>query len=263
MIECQRLAHGAGTPTPAPRPAEVLSTLTWNGRPGPPQAGAPALLWLARTDDLLSAAEELAPSVLSTEERARAVEFWREEDRNTYLVTHVALRMLLGGCLGVDPARVPLDRAPCPLCDGRHGRPVVRDNPVHFSLSHTGRLGLIALAAVPVGVDIEAVPGSGTVAGVATALHPEEAAELMACRERERGVAFARVWGRKEAYLKGLGTGLGRDPSLDYLGTAARGAVQPYGWQIEDVAVGDGHAAAVATRARRSATAQLVSPQNI
>ncbi|MFD5395909.1 4'-phosphopantetheinyl transferase family protein [Streptomyces sp. NPDC127097] len=233
---------------PAPRAAELLSTETWSRRPGPPEPGEPADLRLTRTADLLSAAAELAPSVLSRDERDRAGEFRRAEDRNTYLVTHVALRMLLGGRLGAEPARVPLDRAPCLTCGGPHGRPVVRGNPVHFSLSHTGHLGLIALAAVPVGVDIEAVPAAGTVDGVATALHPKEAAELTVCQEEERGAAFARVWVRKEAYLKGLGIGLGRDPSLDYLGTAAHGAVQPHGWEIADVVVADGHRAAVATR---------------
>ncbi|MGW3008201.1 4'-phosphopantetheinyl transferase family protein [Streptomyces sp. NPDC001219] len=233
---------------PATRPATPLGIAAWNRRPGALKAGDPARLWLTHTGDLLSAAEESAASALSPEERARAAAFRRAEDRNTYLVTHVALRMLLGGFLGAEPSRVPLERDPCPLCGGPHGRPVVRGNPVHFSLSHTGHLGLIALAAVPVGADIEAVPGPGSVLDVATALHPDETAELTACREEERGAAFARVWVRKEAYLKGLGTGLGRDPSLDYLGTAARGAVQPDGWEIGDVEAGEGYRAAVAAR---------------
>jgi 4'-phosphopantetheinyl transferase len=54
------------------------------------------------------------------------------------------------------------------------------------------------------------------------------------------------VWTRKEAYLKGLGIGLGRDLRLDHVGASARGPRQVPGWAIADVAVEPGYAAAVA-----------------
>jgi 4'-phosphopantetheinyl transferase len=56
------------------------------------------------------------------------------------------------------------------------------------------------------------------------------------------------LWTRKEAYLKGLGTGLGRDLALDYLGTAAP-ELRPPDWHVADLPMPPGHAAAFAVRA--------------
>ncbi|MEU6478167.1 4'-phosphopantetheinyl transferase superfamily protein [Streptomyces sp. NPDC047017] len=207
--------------------------------------GRPAL-WLVRTDRFRAVAARAAATVLDAEERRRAAAFRRAEDRETYVAGHVGLRTLLGAYLELPPGDVPLERRPCSFCGQPHGRPVVRGNPVHFSLSHTAGLCLLAFATAPVGVDIEGVPALAVAAEAGTALHPREIAELDRCDAVERPAAFARVWARKEAYLKGLGTGLGRAPSLDYLGTAPDAATAPPGWTVDDVTVDQGYTAAVA-----------------
>lgn len=60
--------------------------------------------------------------------------------------------------------------------------------------------------------------------------------------------AFARLWARKEAYLKGLGTGFGRDIAADDV----RGDLP--GWCVTDLPAGPGHAAAVAAGSARDCT---------
>ncbi|MET9427114.1 4'-phosphopantetheinyl transferase superfamily protein [Streptomyces sp. NPDC003036] len=87
-----------------------------------------------------------------------------------------------------------------------------------------------------------------TCRGVRSALQPAEARELAALPEAERPAAFARAWVRKEAYLKGIGTGLGRSPSLDYVGTGPDPADGPPGWRVSDVVVPEDFTAAVAVR---------------
>ncbi|MFD4530132.1 4'-phosphopantetheinyl transferase superfamily protein [Streptomyces sp. NPDC058470] len=77
-------------------------------------------------------------------------------------------------------------------------------------------------------------------------LHPLETSELALCEEENRPRLFARTWARKEAYLKGLGTGLRRGLSTDYVGAAQNPGTDPKGWRISDLEVGDAHAAAVA-----------------
>lgn len=48
----------------------------------------------------------------------------------------------------------------------------------HFSLSRSGGLALAAVADVPVGVDIQAIPGSEIASDVLKLLHPNERAEI-------------------------------------------------------------------------------------
>ncbi|MFI8391488.1 4'-phosphopantetheinyl transferase family protein [Streptomyces sp. NPDC085540] len=181
--------------------------------------------------------------------RGRAASFLRAGDRSLYTAAHLGLRLLLGRYLDIDPAAVPLIRLECPTCDVLHGRPAVEGQPGHFSLSHSAGRGLLAFAAVPVGADVEAVRELKTVGEVVSALHAREAGERTATSPADRPRAFARPWAREEAHLKGLGTGLGRDPSLDHVGTGGSAASLP-DWSISDVAVGTAHEAAVAVCSR-------------
>jgi 4'-phosphopantetheinyl transferase len=125
---------------------------------------------------------------------------------------------------------------------------------VHFSLSHSGGTGLVAIASTPVGVDLEELASGTTVAVLSPRLHPAERAELSLLPESERPRTFTRVWCRKEAYLKGIGTGLSRPLSADYVGAAELPSA-PRGWQITDVPLDTGHLAALAvlTPGHRSA----------
>lgn len=205
-------------------------------------------MWIADAARDGGRAARLAPAVLDEDELGRAAAFRRAADRLTYVLAHVALRQLLAAVTGRDPRAVRLVRDACPRCGGPHGRPALDDGSVHFSLSHSGPVALLALSATPVGVDIERRPEPGTVAGVARMLHPKETAELRALDDTASSLAFARVWTRKEAYLKGLGTGLAGDSARDYLGTGAHPAPAPDGWSIMDVTAPDGFAAALAVR---------------
>ncbi|MFE9560836.1 4'-phosphopantetheinyl transferase family protein [Streptomyces sp. NPDC006487] len=214
-----------------------------------PSAASPAVstaVWLVDTDEQHGAAARLAPEVLDPAEQRRAAAFAREQDRRRYVAAHVALRVLLGSRLELAPGRVRITRAPCSSCGGPHGRPVTEDGPVHFSLSHSGRLALLALGPVPVGADVETLPPATAVRELAGQLHPREAAELEALDPEARPAAFARVWVRKEAYLKGLGIGLSRGLALDYVGTGDTPASGLPGWSLRNVAVPPGFSAAVA-----------------
>jgi 4'-phosphopantetheinyl transferase len=181
--------------------------------------------------------------LLSEEETRRAAAFRLQADRDRYHVAHTALRRELAVRLDMVPEAVTLTCADCPLCGGPHGRPSVPGDPLHFSLSHAGDLVLLAFAEVPVGVDVEKQPGLSLVTDVSRALHRREQDELAALPPGRRAAAFARCWTRKEAYLKGRGTGLAESPSLSYVGTE-RDPVAPPGWRIADVQVPVGYAAA-------------------
>lgn len=188
------------------------------------------------------------PDLLSPEERRRASSFRRKEDRDCYVAAHTALRVLLAGELGVAPSSVVFARQTCPACGGPHGRPTVPGAAVHYSLSRTDGLAVVAVADSPVGVDVERLPDAAAARETARALHPRERSELAELTASEHPSAFARCWTRKEASLKGLGTGLtGELLAGRYVGTGPR-PTPIKGWSLADVPVPAGYAAACAVR---------------
>jgi 4'-phosphopantetheinyl transferase len=214
-----------------------------------PLAGGQVDLWLLRQPKVGSPAAALDRSVLDEAEAHRAGTCKRSVGGHLYATAHIALRRLLGAYLGRTAASIRFAREPCPGCGGPHGRPAVATGAgaspdLHFSLSHGSGMVLVGVAATPIGADVELVPGAETVEICSPALHPEEHAELQAVPDQDRRAAFGRLWTRKEAYLKGLGTGLARDLSADYLGDDP--LRRPPGWTVLDIPCGPRYAAAAA-----------------
>ncbi|MDQ6806412.1 MAG: 4'-phosphopantetheinyl transferase superfamily protein [Actinomycetota bacterium] len=198
---------------------------------------------------------QLDASVLDEEERSRAARL-RGGERTGFLAAHILLRQLLGRRLGVAPGVVAYRREACPRCGAPRGRPAL-DGPgptLHFSLSRRAGVVLIALAPVAVGVDVEAVPPDATVADVAELLHPAEREQILAAGAATRAEVFTRLWARKEAYLKGIGTGVAHDLGADYLGTDEL-VPGPPGWTVVEVPVASGYGAAVAVQSTATVSA--------
>ncbi|MFD0270356.1 4'-phosphopantetheinyl transferase family protein [Streptomyces sp. NPDC127106] len=216
---------------------------------GEPLAGAAVAVWsLDTTLDVVGGHRvEEALALLDAEERDRSARFVRPVDRHRYLASHIGLRVLLGGYLGTAPEEVTLVRDTCPCCGAPHGRPAVAGGGLQFSLSHSDDLAYLAFAAVPVGVDVEKHPSAQAVADVLGTLHPAETAELTAAPEEERQMLLARLWARKEACLKGLGTGLALGVAEPYVGSGSAPA-EVAGWHLTDLPAPGGYAAALAVR---------------
>ncbi len=161
-------------------------------------------------DDDPDAAEpgpELA--ILSEDERARAARFVRARDRRRFARCRAALREILGR-LRDEPASSLRFRA------AAVGKPGLDDGPgdhhpaLRFNVSHSSHLALIAVCiGREVGVDIERIrPISEAVRIVESFFTAAEFAEFTAIAEDARLMAFHRGWTRKEAVLKGFGTGI-------------------------------------------------------
>lgn len=211
--------------------------------------GDPAI-WVLRTADVAEADLDQARAWLDDEERSHAASYVRAELRRPYEIAHAAARGIVGRAVGLEPAEVRFGRHACPRCGEPHGRPMVEGGHVEFSLTHTPGLVLVALADRPVGIDTERCPEPAGLAGMVSVLHPDEAREVEAAPDpQEAAERFTRAWTRTEAYLKGLGIGLGREPQADYLGTGEEPARFIDGWEVRDVVVPEGYAAAVAFHA--------------
>ncbi|TIC88232.1 4'-phosphopantetheinyl transferase superfamily protein [Nocardioides sp. GY 10113] len=216
------------------------------------EAGRGLRIWALATDAVDAGDLDQARRWFDDAERAQASSFVRAELRHSYEIAHGMARRIVGAVLDRDPGDVVWDRHDCPRCGEPHGRPRVEDAAdagVEFSLAHTPGMVLLAVAHGPVGVDVEHYPAAGGLSGLTGVLHPDEAAEVEKAEDPDEAVArFTRAWTRTEAYLKGVGIGLGRDPHLDYLGTDSAPVRLLEGWRIQDVRVPRGYGAAVATR---------------
>ncbi len=110
-----------------------------------------------------------------------------------------------------------LDRDPLDLCFalGPHGKPTLLQEgeatgDLHFNLSHSGGLALVAVTAGrEVGVDVEVPRGRVDELAIAErVLGSEQARRLAALNSRARARAFLRAWVAHEAVVKCLGLGL-------------------------------------------------------
>jgi 4'-phosphopantetheinyl transferase len=92
---------------------------------------------------------------------------------------------------------------------GPHGKPRLDDESagVRFNLSHSGDLGLIAIAqgAVEVGVDLEEIRPRTDLRGVARRVFTQAEREAV---EAGGEIAFYRHWVAKEAFVKATGRGI-------------------------------------------------------
>ena len=178
--------------------------------------------------------------VLSGEEAERAARFVFPGLGEAWTGARVLLREVLGRATLTPAADVRIRV-------GEFGKPSVEG--VEFSLSHTGSAVLIGLGDLPLGVDMEKIPEQRTVDQVGSSFHPRETAELLDLPADERPEAFARIWVRKEALLKAIGTGLSRGISRDYVGTGTIPGTPVAGLRIHDLALPGtpGHRAALCT----------------
>ncbi|MDP4021180.1 4'-phosphopantetheinyl transferase superfamily protein [Methylobacterium sp. NEAU 140] len=204
--------------------------------------------------DLALTAQDLArcAAILDPGERARAARFLRPEDRDRFVASHAALRLLLGQALGTDPAAVAFTAGPA-------GKPELAGaarGALHFNLSHSGRFALVGLARAAIGVDVEAVRPLPDALRIARGqFAPDEAAALAALPRGQVEAVFFGLWTRKEAVVKALGAGLSLPlarfsvslpPAEPRLLRMPGGAAA---WSLAAVEVGPGAAATVAVAA--------------
>jgi 4'-phosphopantetheinyl transferase len=229
----------------------------------------PAIVWPAR-----SLPAELAPgaahvwgwaikdaaiahsqdAVLSPEERTRADRFVAPIHRTRFVTAHAGMRRILSGYLGVDPAALAFE-------EGSHGKPrLTSHSGLEFNLSHAQDVALLAVGTVELGVDVEFIhPVNDAIAERFFA--PDEIAALAALPEGDRLNGFFACWTRKEAFLKGVGTGIsgGLDSFSVTLAGQETGNVRPTlsdassgitaGWSLEHLGPAPGYIGALAVRA--------------
>lgn len=187
---------------------------------------------LAPRDDL---AAHIA--MLSPDEQERVQRFYYKQHAERYAVAHAVLRRTLAAYLDADPRELRFGT-------GEHGKPELAafgaapraaserapseraasttaahesNAPLHFNLSHSGDLALIAVSrSGPVGVDVERWRNNVEHLEIAERFFsPYERDALRALLGTDANAepmlrGFFSTWSRKEAYLKATGHGISR-----------------------------------------------------
>jgi 4'-phosphopantetheinyl transferase len=206
--------------------------------------------WFVSLAAVPADAENLAAAILSKDERKRAAGFYFERQRQCYIRSHAALRLLLGRYLMTAPDAIAI------VAD-TYGRSMLaaRAGDLEFNLSHSGDAVLVGVSLHPLGVDIELVRDVPDCLAIAKRhFAPIEVEELLRLAPEQRREGFYVTWTRKEAFVKALGLGLSfpldafctgrqdRPPRLTQKGTVCSD------WTIADLAPVRGYKAAVAVR---------------
>lgn len=142
---------------------------------------------------------------LTEEEQARARRYKIAKAREQFAIGRGLLRGLLGEVLGVPPATVPLAYLPSkkPILCGESPA-------LHFNVTHTDGVAVIALARRRVGVDVERVRAIENRDGLVERYFSRaEAIAYRALPERHRHAGFFRGWTTKEAVIKAAGATVG------------------------------------------------------
>ena len=166
--------------------------------------------------------------LLPADEQQRAARYARPADQLRFQVGRASLRYLLGQQLGLPPAAVP-------LCLGPLGKPELAEPAGgHFSVAHSGEWVLIALAARPVGVDVEEQNLMLDFAAVA-AYRFNQAEQQRLAQSAQPTATFYQLWTQLEARAKAAGIGLSTEAGPD-----------PAGWTVRSFGVAPGYPAALA-----------------
>jgi 4'-phosphopantetheinyl transferase len=200
-------------------------------------------------------------AVLTPDERARAARFVHADVRETFVCAHGLLRTVLSAYTGVAPASLE-------FVAGASGKPALAPGwgDVQFNLSHATGLVACVVSREPVGVDVEWLDRQVPALDLATRFFsPPEVSWLTRAPEDERHVRFLELWTLKEAYVKGIGTGLSHRldtfgfsldalPSIQFDGPTHE---ESRAWQFALYAPSPSHRLAVAVRGAEGAATQL------
>ncbi len=162
-------------------------------------------VWYAPCDGFSDESLRRQRRLLSPVENRRADAFKFDRDRRSYLVTHLALRLVLAGALACPPEALDI------VYDER-GRPKLASagGPrLSFSLSHCLSAGLLSVSNEPrLGVDIERLDRNVPLELAAKLFSPAESQSIASADERLRAKLFLEIWTLKEAFAKAMGLGL-------------------------------------------------------
>ncbi len=153
----------------------------------------------------LSGGQQAPESWLDQDELTRFQRFSAPGQARRYLLSRCAMRQILSTYLSINPQDLNLSIQ-------RGGKPVIAspDCDLQFNLSHTGDIGLLAVARrMAVGVDIEKIRPISHKHGIARRVFdPDEVSSIMETARQKQDGHFFQLWTCMEARQKCKGQGV-------------------------------------------------------
>lgn len=147
---------------------------------------------------------EFYTTILDSEEILEASKFYRNEDRERFIICRAVLKNTLGLYLKISPGFIK-------IIPDQNKKPVIEDyGYLHFNVSHSKDCIAFAIADTNVGIDVEYINDNFNYSLIAQSCFT--IAEINYIKESFTPVyKFFKLWTRKEALLKADGKGLNDD----------------------------------------------------
>lgn len=140
-------------------------------------------------------------SYLNDVELNRAKRFHFEKDRNRFIICRVLLKFVLAKQTGHDINAIKIE------IDSNKKPYLISNKPIHFNLSHTEDMAIIALNNTKVGIDIEYLNKDFDFKEVMTHVYSKFEIDTIINSKNQRHT-FYKYWTRKESVVKATGEGI-------------------------------------------------------
>jgi 4'-phosphopantetheinyl transferase len=162
--------------------------------------GAEIDVWRVKTADHLVLITQLIKLLLPDEVK-RAERYYQEKDRQRFIVSRAALRIILGRYLGQEPEDLRFEIGP-------NKKPFVKSTGVaiNYNVSHSDEWVTIAVSKIVVGIDTEKIDRLFAYKEILADNFSEE--EIRFINQNDSAEKFLLLWTRKEAITKLTSQGL-------------------------------------------------------
>jgi 4'-phosphopantetheinyl transferase len=173
-------------------------------------------VYFAETKEIIAESEKLM-NYANDKDKSASIRLRDEQDRNTYLICHTLLRLIISKKLNAHPSEIQL------INDGKI-KPHIDGLPLFFNISHTRNAFILAVCDTSeVGVDLEEVNRELDFKSIIRRFFSASESTFILESPEDAINRFFLIWTRKEAILKARGTGIISDLSqIEVLGNGER-----------------------------------------
>ncbi|HUR29607.1 MAG TPA: 4'-phosphopantetheinyl transferase superfamily protein [Planctomycetota bacterium] len=170
------------------------------------QAASSVRIYTADARAIDAASLARLESLLDAAEAARAARFHFDLHRRRFVAAHGFLREVLARESGLEARALRFQLGP-------HGKPRLAESELHFNLTHTGEIALVAVGERELGLDAEEIRPERLDGPLAQrVMTAEEFSTWTRAPRAEQVRAFFRLWSAKESVMKAVGLGIGLAP---------------------------------------------------